>query len=227
MEVNMDQKQLDSTLRFERKYVIEKGYSYIFSEFLKKNFFKKAYKSRYVNSIYFDNFMHDAFSENLSGISIRKKTRLRWYDDKKINLNLEIKYKNNMMNKKKIVNKGLFSNLSRLKDSLKKNFLILGIEVAQPMEPVLKIRYLRNYFVSKCENYRATVDTGITVSDIYGNFKFGKDMYLKEDVMEYKYPSNKDSKFRKENFLKKNPFRLQKNSKYVSGYLFLKEVGIK
>ena len=223
----MDQKQLDSTLRFERKYVIEKGYSYIFSEFLKKNFFKKAYKSRYVNSIYFDNFMHDAFSENLSGISIRKKTRLRWYDDKKINLNLEIKYKNNMMNKKKIVNKGLFSNLSRLKDSLKKNFLILGIEVAQPMEPVLKIRYLRNYFISKCENYRATVDTGITVSDIYGNFKFGKDMYLKEDVMEYKYPSNKDSKFRKENFLKKNPFRLQKNSKYVSGYLFLKEVGIK
>ena len=225
--MNMDQKQLDNSLRFERKYIIEKGYSYIFSDFLKKNFFKKAYKSRYVNSIYFDNFTHDAFSENLSGVSIRKKTRLRWYDDKKIKLNLETKYKNNMMNKKKIVNQGIFSNFSMLKDYLKKNFLILNEEVSQPMEPVLKIKYLRNYFISKCDNYRATIDTGITVSDIYGNFNFGKKIHLKEDVMEYKYPSNKDSIFRKEVFLKKNPFRLQKNSKYVSGYLFLKEAGIK
>ena len=76
--MNMVQKQLDSSLRFERKYIIESGYAYIFSDFLKKNFFKKAYESRIVNSIYFDNFTHDAFSENLSGISIRKKTRLRW-----------------------------------------------------------------------------------------------------------------------------------------------------
>ena len=227
MVMNMDQKQLDNSLRFERKYIIEKGYSYIFSDFLKKNFFKKAYNSRYVNSIYFDNFTHDAFSENLSGVSIRKKTRLRWYDDKKIKLNLETKYKNNMMNKKKIVNQGIFSNFSMLKDYLKKNFLILNEEVSQPMEPVLKIKYLRNYFISKCDNYRATIDTGITVSDIYGNFNFGKKIHLKEDVMEYKYPSNKDSIFRKEVFLKKNPFRLQKNSKYVSGYLFLKEAGIK
>ena len=225
--MNMDQKQSDNTFRFERKYVIEKGYSYIFSDFLKKNYFKKAYQPRYVNSIYFDNFMHDAFSENLSGISIRKKTRLRWYDSEKINLNLETKYKNNMMNKKKILKQGVFNNLSRLKDFLKNNFLILVGEVSQPMEPILKIRYLRNYFISNCENYRATIDTAITVSDIYGNFNFGKNLSLKEDVMEYKYPSNKDSKFRKENFLKKNPFRLQKNSKYVSGYLFLKEAGIK
>jgi len=227
MEMSMDQKQLDNTLRFERKYIIEKGYSYIFSDFLKKNFFKKAYNPRYVNSIYFDNFTHDAFAENLSGISIRKKTRLRWYDGKKMNLNLETKYKNNMMNKKKILNKGVFNNFFKLTESLKKNFLILGGEVSQPMEPVLKIRYLRHYFISKCENYRATVDTEITVSDIYGNFNFGKKIHLKEDVMEYKYPSNKDAKFRKEIFLKKNPFRLQKNSKYVSGYLFLKEAGIK
>ena len=122
--MNMDQKQSDNTFRFERKYVIEKGYSYIFSDFLKKNYFKKAYQPRYVNSIYFDNFMHDAFSENLSGISIRKKTRLRWYDSEKINLNLETKYKNNMMNKKKILKQGVFNNLSRLKDFLKNNFLI-------------------------------------------------------------------------------------------------------
>jgi SPX domain protein involved in polyphosphate accumulation len=223
----MDQKQLDKSLRFERKYVIEKGYSYIFSDFLKKNFFKKAYNSRFVNSIYFDNFMHDAFSENLSGISIRKKTRLRWYDDKKIRLNLETKYKNNMMNRKMIIDKGVFSNLSQLKKFIKNNFLVLDDGVSQPMEPVLKIRYLRNYFISKCENYRATVDTAITVSDIFGNFHFGNKIHLKEDVMEYKYPSNKDSIFRKEAFLKKNPFRLQKNSKYVSGYLFLKEAGIK
>ena len=223
----MDQKQLDNSLRFERKYVIEKGYSYIFSDFLKKNFFKKAYQSRYVNSIYFDNFMHDAFSENLSGISIRKKTRLRWYDGAKMSLNLETKYKNNMMNKKKILNQGVFNNFSRLKDFLKNNFLILGGEFSEPMEPVLKIRYLRNYYISWCENYRATVDSAITVSDIYGNFNFGKSINLREDVMEYKYPSNKDSKFRQENFLKKNPFRLQKNSKYISGYLFLKEAGIK
>ena len=225
--MSMVQKQLDSSLRFERKYVIEKGYTYIFSDFLRKNFFKKAFESRYVNSIYFDNFMHDAFSENLSGISIRKKTRLRWYDGQKINLNLETKYKNNMMNKKKIVSQGTFNSFVQLKVFLKKNFLVLNNGASQPMEPILKIRYLRNYFLSKCENYRATVDTAITVSDIFGNFNLGKKIYLRQDVMEYKYPSEKDFIFRKENFQKKNPFRLQKNSKYVSGYLSLKEAGIK
>ena len=225
--MNMEKKQLDNSFRYERKYIIEKGYSHIFSDFLKKNFFKKTYNSRFVNSIYFDNFNHDAFSENLSGISIRKKTRLRWYDDQKINLNLETKYKNNIINKKEIDNKGVFDNYSQLKKFLKNNFLVFSNGISQPMEPVLKIRYLRNYFISKCESYRATVDTSITVSDIFGNFNFGKKIYLKEDVLEYKYPSDKDSNFRKEIFLKKNPFRLQKNSKYVSGYLFLKEAGIK
>ena len=223
----MGQKQLDNILRYERKYVIEKGYSYIFSDFLRKNFFKKAYNSRFVNSIYFDNFMHDAFSENLSGVSIRKKTRLRWYDGQKINLNLETKYKNNMMNSKKIESQGTFNSFSQLKLFLKKNFLVFSNGASQPMEPVLQIRYLRNYFLSKCENYRATVDTAITVSDIFGNFNLGKKIYLREDVMEYKYPSKKDSIFRKEIFLKKHPFRLQKNSKYVSGYLCLKEAGIR
>ena len=225
--MNMVQKQSDSSLRFERKYIIEKGYSYIFSDFLENNFFKKAYQSRIVNSIYFDNFEHEAISENLSGISIRKKTRLRWYDDKKINLNLEIKYKNNMMNSKKIQKQGVFKSLTELNFFLKKNFLTLANGVSQPMEPILKIRYHRKYFISKCENYRATVDSEINVSDIYGNFNFGREMHFKDDVMEYKYPSNKDHIFRKENFLLKNPFRLQKSSKYVSGYLNLKDAGLK
>ena len=225
--MSMVQKQLDSPLRFERKYIIERGYSYIFSDFLKKNFFKKAYESRMVNSIYFDNFTHDAFFENLSGISIRKKTRLRWYDGKNINLNLETKIKNNMMNNKNIQNQGLFKNLIELKKFLKKNFLTLTNGISQPMEPILKIRYHRCYFISKCENYRATIDTKVNVSDIFGNFNFGKQIYLRNDVMEYKYPSNKDFNFRKEPFLIENPFRIQKNSKYVSGYLNLKEAGLK
>jgi len=223
----MVQKQLDSSLRFERKYIIESGYAYIFSDFLKKNFFKKAYESRIVNSIYFDNFTHDAFSENLSGISIRKKTRLRWYDAKNISLNLETKFKNNMMNNKNVENKGVFKNFIELKKFLKKNFLTFVDGISQPMEPILKIKYHRSYFISRCENYRATVDTKINVSDIFGNYNFGKEMYLKDDVMEYKYPSDKDLNFRKESFLIKNPFRLQKNSKYVSGYLNLKEAGLK
>jgi SPX domain protein involved in polyphosphate accumulation len=223
----MVQKQLDSPLRFERKYIIERGYSYIFSDFLKKNFFKKAYDSRIVNSIYYDNFTHDAFSENLSGISVRKKTRLRWYDEHNLNLNLETKFKNNMMNSKNILNKGVFKNLIELKKFLRKKLLTLTNGISQPMEPILKIRYHRSYFISKCGSYRATVDSKVNVSDIFGNFNFGKEMYLKDDVMEFKYPLNKDLSFRKESFLIKNPFRLQKNSKYISGYLNLKEAGLK
>lgn len=225
--MSMVQKQLDNPLRFERKYILERGYSYIFYDYLKKNFFKKAYDSRIVNSIYFDNFLHESLSENLSGVSIRKKTRLRWYNDKKINLNLETKYKNNMMNSKKIENLGNFRDFGELKKFLKINFLTLTNGVSQPMEPILRIKYHRKYFISKCENYRATVDTKINVSDIFGNFNFGREIHLRNDVLEYKYPSTKDINFRKEFFLIKNPFRLQKSSKYVSGYLNLKEAGLK
>ena len=81
-----------SETRYERKWELRNyDVNTIILKIYKSNFlFRELYKKRFVNSIYFDNFNHDAFSENLSGISIRKKTRLRWYDDQKINLVIEI-----------------------------------------------------------------------------------------------------------------------------------------
>ena len=225
--MSMEQKQPDKFLRYERKYIIEKGYSYIFSNFLKDNFFKKAYEPRFVNSIYFDNLEYESFSNNLDGVSNRKKTRLRWYDEKKIPLNLEIKLKKNMMNTKNIKFQGKFLNINKLEKFLKKKFTLFFSKVEQPKLPVLKIRYFRNYFISSCKNYRATIDSNITVSDIYGSFIFGKEINLNNDVLEFKYESSKDQEFRKESFLKKNFFRLQKNSKYVTGLISLNESGIK
>ena len=43
--------------------------------------FRRAYEHRWVNSIYFDNAVLDAYRNNLSGISNRGKVRFRWYGD--------------------------------------------------------------------------------------------------------------------------------------------------
>ena len=43
--------------------------------------FKKKYEPRTVNSIYFDDINDSSANDNLAGISLREKYRLRWYNN--------------------------------------------------------------------------------------------------------------------------------------------------
>ena len=94
-------------LRFERKWVFKNtNYIDILNKALKSNFlFRFQYPKRFVNSLYFDDYNYTGIRENLSGISERKKFRIRWYGKNKFVLNnpkLEVKIKENFLNYKRI-----------------------------------------------------------------------------------------------------------------------------
>jgi len=216
-------KSLD--LRYERKYVLDVGNEDTFNNFLIENGFKQSFGSRIVNSIYYDTLGLDFFYDNLDGISNRVKYRLRWYNDKNFSLYLEEKKRSNFIGEKNKIFIDNFYNKEKLFVFLK-NYTFKYKDMLDPLIPILKIKYLRTYWLSGCSNYRATVDTNINVECIK-NFSTNKfPININLTVLEYKYPITLDKKFRDENFVKKNIFRLQKSSKYVSGLILLKDAGL-
>ena len=79
--------------------------------------FKKEYKNRIVNNLYFDTNNLDAYKDNIYGHSSRVKTRFRWFGNfnEKNDGNLELKFKRNIYGWKERYKIGKF-NLENDKD---------------------------------------------------------------------------------------------------------------
>ena len=75
----MGKLQLDNSQRFERKYVTESNKSWMFRDMLREKKFTKIYNKRKVISLYFDTVDYKFFKENIEGVGLRIKPRLRWY----------------------------------------------------------------------------------------------------------------------------------------------------
>ena len=210
-------------MRYERKYLIEKNNDFFFKNFLLRNNFQYIYEKRKVNSIYFDTNDFKFFEENINGVSQRKKVRLRWYNDEIDKLIIEIKNKKGFLGWKDNHRINNLENNLKINEFYKKKNYFKNIKVFNKfnLKPVIKVSYLREYFQSFCQKFRATVDTNLQVSVNLSdaNPKFN----LQKDIMEFKYDYEKDETFR--NFLASTnfKFRFQKFSKYVSGILFLKK----
>ena len=204
-------------MRYERKYILNQNKELIFRNFLIKNNFKNLFEKRKINSIYFDTRNFKFYRENIEGISQRKKVRLRWYNDNINNSIIEIKNKNGFLGWKDYYK--IKINLDNL-DKNNNQFNKIKIFNKYNLFPIVKITYFREYFLSFCGKFRATLDTDIKI-----NHKINKnydDFHLDKSVMEFKYEKNNDTSFRK--FLKSVEFnfRFQKYSKYVSGLHLLK-----
>ena len=84
-------------MRYEKKFLISANNEVKFTNWLINNkfLFYKQFKSRYVNSLYFDDINNSSLIQNIEGYSNKIKLRIRWYNDlnfaKKINLELKIK----------------------------------------------------------------------------------------------------------------------------------------
>mgnify|MGYP000282770244 FL=1 len=96
--------------RYERKYLLKKINLNKFLAELFKNNFKKIYKKRFINNIYYDTYNYDLLSHNIEGLSERKKIRIRWYGEtfglsKKT---IELKIKSEFLNTKKSLSVGKF-----------------------------------------------------------------------------------------------------------------------
>ena len=215
----MVNKQKDKKMkRFERKYIERKNNSYLFKNFLLTKRFHRKYEKRIVNSLYFDDLNFSSYKDNVDGNTHRLKTRIRWYNDNSDFINLEIKNKNGFLGWKDTIKLKNIYNIeenirnysnSQLENNLKKI-------LKKNMFPIIKTKYLREYYEYGHGNSRATIDTHVEFFSIKKNFKINFD----KEIMEFKYPVSNDQLFR-ECIIPKNNFRFQKFSKYVVGVSLL------
>ena len=200
--------------RFERKYIERKNNAYLFKNFLVTNRFYKKYDKRIVSSLYFDDLNFSSFKDNVDGNTHRLKTRIRWYNESSDFVNLEIKNKNGFLGWKDTIK---LKNISNIEENIK-NYSNSQLEndlkkiLKKNMFPIIKTKYLREYYEYGHGNIRATIDTQLEFFSIKKNFKINYD----KEIMEFKYPASNDQLFR-EHIIPKNNFRFQKFSKYVVG----------
>lgn len=220
--------------RYERKFVCNNTNRGQVDVLIRRNpaVFKQSYKPRQVNNIYFDTPGLDCYFDNLFGIGKRWKARIRWYGELHQKIErpvLELKIKHGHLGTKEswILNSFCFSTDSNnslvLKKALSTSELpedvrnkLLG------MQPVLVNNYQRAYFVSANKNFRLTVDSKLEYRDFHF-FKKITNLVNKESdkiVVELKYSKEHDENAG--TITNSFPFRLNKNSKFVSGMSFIR-----
>jgi len=201
-------------LRYERKYRITNlNYEELVSVLgLQAYNFQIQFPDRQVNSIYYDDASFSNVQANLSGVSKRSKFRIRWYGSELKNIHkpiLEKKIKENQLGFKEQVKLEDFELESEL-------FKISQIDSLHDLElyPVVSVHYHRSYFLSFHKKIRATIDRCIQFRQIE-NYTLSS--LVTEDnaiILEIKYDET-DGHIADE-VLNSIPFRITKNSKYVS-----------
>ncbi|MFK7806764.1 MAG: polyphosphate polymerase domain-containing protein [Saprospiraceae bacterium] len=207
-------------MRHEKKYRIEDAtYSEILHSLITSPAaFKEAFPDRWVNSIYYDDVMFSAFHENLAGISKRLKHRIRWYG-KDIQIankpKLELKIKNHELGTKEFVPVPDF----KIEPGFDASALLYNAyPKGHSLHPVVLVRYLRTYLESYDHKFRATIDRELQYYLYQGNIFFQHSPTLDPAlILEVKFA--KEDREEADYLLQKIPFRLTKNSKYVSGVI--------
>ena len=207
-------------MRFERKYRVENLSMNHIIQIIKSHpaSFYKLFPDRTVNNIYFDSPSMVCLNDNLMGINVRKKYRVRWYgDDIKtiIKPKLEVKYKENELGGKTIFDVEEFS-LSNIKDIQRQ--VNKTIPQQFTLQPTLLNSYKRSYWGTKDGKFRITIDSDLCFHSLRHSPNFFK--YVHKDkvvIVELKYEQEDEKDLKRiTHFL---PFRLSKNSKYVNGIM--------
>jgi len=217
--------------RYERKFIFQQTSAKNIEILIKLNKagFYEIFNERQINNIYYDTLNFDNYYNNIDGVSDRVKYRIRWYNNFFLNSKdavFEIKRRKGLLvNKEDFPLNNFFLNESldiskylKKKCEVKKQKLIQNYNLF----PVLINRYKRRYFLSNDKKFRVTIDYNIEASSIYKHPKFNLIGFYKNSVvLELKYDTKHDSEAK---FIT-NIFetRLNKNSKYVAAFEFLKK----
>lgn len=185
----------------------------------------KHYPNRFINNIYFDWFDLQDASDNLIGLGHREKLRLRWYgevlgDSQK---QLERKIRRDRLGTKTILPVGAFTveNLSR---SQLNEALIRHASDAQPLQldlrlrnPVVRNRYLREYYQSRSAKVRLTIDQqqAFYSTDREGDVLCANRIDYPVFVIEIKYAEEDLPEVR--SIMNGFPLRPVRHSKYLAG----------
>jgi hypothetical protein len=186
-----------------------------------KNKLFKTHRNRIVNSIYYDDSENNLARDNLSGISERKKFRIRWYDNDVKNFNYEIKKKKDNLGTKIILDSGnrnynyekLFSLHNPHFFKKENNYFLKEINNYN-LKPKIQVSYLRSYYLYN-GTVRVTLDQNLKYKDLN---KFNlKDLEVKDsfNILEIKFDPKKTSDV--SSLLKKTQFLPKRFSKYLRG----------
>ena len=176
--------------------------------------------------MYFDTLDFQCLHDNLNGLSERRKYRIRWYGDFSGTIKkpvLEIKIKKSFLGTKEqyFLNEFTIDNeftWDSLRNALRSSGLPERVEKEiTSLVPVVFNRYKRKYYTSPDKKFRITIDDKLCFYLAENTFNCHT-LKKKTDnsvVLELKYgvgnevlASNVSIKF---------PFRMTKNSKYITG----------
>ena len=215
--------------RYERKFLIAglNTKQLILLIHLHPMAFVAAYPDRSVNNIYFDTEDFLYFRDNVEGVSNRKKIRIRWYGelaDSNVSPVLEYKIKRGPVGYKKSYPLGPFKasstnfNVTTMLDQMLDCNIPESVRLdLASHRPVLLNSYERKYYVSRDGRYRVTIDNKMTfyrVKPSAGTLLCRQIDFL-NTVIELKYSMMEDNDAR--SVSNSFPFRMTKNSKYVTG----------
>jgi hypothetical protein len=214
--------------RYERKFLADQLDTHQVRALVKAHpsMFYEPYPPRYVNNLYLDTKGLENYFANVAGAEEREKVRVRWYGDLFRFVEwpvLEFKIKCGLMSTKFQYRFPPFR-LDRqfsgraFRDALRKlNHPNPSGGTLQDLDVVLLNRYYRWYYATRDNQYRITVDTGLTyyrVTRMANSFAH-KQVEHRQVIVEMKYGREcEETADRISSFF---PFRVTKNSKYVTG----------
>ena len=191
--------------------------------------FRVAFPPRMINNLYFDTVDLQSFNDNLSGVSARRKLRIRWYgpmdggtvDDPV----LELKIKENMLGTKKQQRLGVALDLTRPFTEIWRRIHAHANEEWQSRmlaftQPTLINRYRREYFVTPDAAVRATLDYDLAAYEQRMSPRPNLSRRLPQPatvVIEVK--TAPDHQKRLQHIMGFFPIGRSRSSKYVSGVL--------
>ena len=187
--------------------------------------FAQHHQPRYVNSLYLDTPLLDRYEENLSGISTRKKVRIRWYGDldKAIQAKLEFKHRQGGKGYKVTFDTSL--NLSQADfnwaKALLKAYRNLPLEAqllwGSEHSPIIICRYSRQYYISHCNKIRATIDENMQAFD--QRYRVANNLSRPVSLGDYvllELKTNGENEQALSTLLSTCPLRPSRHSKYVN-----------
>ena len=214
--------------RYERKFFIDELTCQEVKSLIKLHpaLFIEIYHQRYVNNIYFDSFDMKSYFDNIDGAADRMKVRIRWYGDLFGLIEeptLELKIKKGLLGTKKTYSLRPFCLDGHFDfDTISQVFKNSGIPETLrvqliSLKPTILNRYSRWYYRSANGDYRLTIDNDMEFYEINTgtNTYLHKHVDVRSVVLELKYEQHKDRDACDiANFF---PFRMTRNSKYLSG----------
>ena len=178
--------------------------------------FREIHESRCVHNVYFDNSSMGAFHENVAGVNIRSKVRVRWYETlgELSKPQLEIKHKHNMLGAKKVIPLDEIQPMDFVSLSQRVNEVV-GV----PMRIVFHSHYVRSYYRSFDNRFRITLDREMYFRPV--NQLSSTSFLPREDkavILELKF-SQEVTDNELDSVTQFLPFKVTKNSKYARGVL--------